>query len=210
MARKHKNAATATDQCPRDLNEIPYIAWMNKQLAAGRKPAGPLPEGTPEAGDTSYYQAPCDVLIPGRRATDRVASSRIVDDVAFGNNDDDSDYNECNDDTEDDAYSEEEENKGMSGSEEDADADEADADDADGDEDDAHEEAQPAAQTSRRGHATIASGAKTAAKGGEPPRGAAKTHNLHPVKRSVWSPRESTIFVAVRWFMKDELDPLIC
>ncbi|CAI5505525.1 unnamed protein product [Closterium sp. Naga37s-1] len=208
MARKRKSAATATDQCPRDLNEIPYIAWMNKQLAAGRKPAGPLPEGTPEAGDTSY-QALRDVPTRGRRATDRVASSRVLDDAAFGNDDDDSDYNECDDGTEDDADSGEEEDKGMSDSEEDADADDADADYADGDEDDAPEEAQPAAQTSRRGRGTIASGAKTAAKGGEPPRGAAKTRNLHPVKRSVWSPRESTILVAARWFMKDELEPLI-
>ncbi|CAI5505474.1 unnamed protein product [Closterium sp. Naga37s-1] len=208
MARKRKSAATATDQCPRDLNEIPYIAWMNKQLAAGRKPGGPLSEGNARGGDTSY-QAPRDVPTRGRRAADHVASSRVVDDAAFGSDDDDSDYNECDDGTEDDADSGEEEDKGMSDSEDDADADDADADDADGDEDDAPEEAQPAAQTSRRGRGTSASGAKTADKGGEPPRGAAKTRNLHPVKRSVWSPRESTILVAARWFMKDELEPLI-
>ncbi|CAI5498408.1 unnamed protein product [Closterium sp. Naga37s-1] len=80
--------------------------------------------------------------------------------------------------------------------------------DADDDED-APEEAQPATPAPRRGRATAASGTKTAAKGGEPPRGAAKTRNLHPVRRSVWSPRESTIFVAARGFMKDELGALL-
>ncbi|CAI5504769.1 unnamed protein product, partial [Closterium sp. Naga37s-1] len=77
------------------------------------------------------------------------------------------------------------------------------------DDDDAPEEAQPAAPAPRRGRATAAAGTKTAAKGGEPPRAAAKNRNPHPVKRSVWPPRENTIFVAARWFMKDELGPLL-
>ncbi|CAI5503041.1 unnamed protein product [Closterium sp. Naga37s-1] len=205
MARKRKSVASSVDLCPRDLDEIPYIAWMNKQIAAGRKPAGPLPEGAPGAGDTSF-EAPRDVPTRGRRHADRVASSRINDDAAFDDDDDaaDSDYNECDEACEDDADSGEEQDKGMSPSEDEVDADE----DADDDED-APEEAQPASPAPRRRRASAAAGTKTAAKGGEPPRAAAKTRNLHPVKRSVWSPRENTIFVAARWFMKDELGPLL-
>ncbi|CAI5513413.1 unnamed protein product [Closterium sp. Naga37s-1] len=205
MARKRKSVASSVDLCPRDLDEIPYIAWMNKQIAAGRKPAGPLPEGAPGAGDTSF-EAPRDVPTRGRRHADRVASSRVNDDAAFDDDDDaaDSDYNECDEACEDDADSGEEQDKGMSPSEDEVDADE----DADDDED-APEEAQPASLAPRRGRASAAAGTKTAAKGGEPPRAAAKTRNLHPVKRSVWSPRENTIFVAARWFMKDELGPLL-
>ncbi|CAI5977514.1 unnamed protein product [Closterium sp. NIES-64] len=178
---------------------------MNKQIAAGHKPAGPLPEGAPGVGDTSF-KAPRDVPTRGRRHAGRVASSRVNDDAAFADDDDaaDSDYNECDDACDDDADSGEEEDKGMSPSEDEVDADE----DADEDED-APEEAQPATPAPRRGRASAAAGTKTAAKGGEPPRAAATTRNLHPVKRSAWSPRENTIFVAARWFMTDELGPLL-
>ncbi|CAI5943014.1 unnamed protein product [Closterium sp. NIES-65] len=178
---------------------------MNKQIAAGHKPAGPLPEGAPGVGDTSF-EAPRDVPTRGRRHAGRVASSRVNDDAAFADDDDaaDSDYNECDDACDDDADSGEEEDKGMSPSEDEVDADE----DADEDED-APEEAQPATPAPRRGRASAAAGTKTAAKGGEPPRAAATTRNLHPVKRSAWSPRENTIFVAARWFMTDELGPLL-
>ncbi|CAI5965279.1 unnamed protein product [Closterium sp. NIES-64] len=205
MARKRKSVASSVDLCPRDLDEIPYIAWMNKQIAAGRKPAGPLPEGAPGARDTSF-EAPRDVPTRGRRHADWVASSRVNDDAAFYNDDDaaDSDYNECDEACDDDADSGEEQDKGMSPSEDEVDADE----DADDDED-APEEAQPASPAPRCGRASAAAGTKTAAKGGEPPRAAAKTRNLHPVKRSVWSPRKNTIFVAARWFMEDELGPLL-
>ncbi|CAI6002256.1 unnamed protein product [Closterium sp. NIES-64] len=150
MASKRKSKATTADMCVRDLNEITYIAWINKQLAAERKPAGPLPEGTPEAGNNSY-QASRDVPSLGRRVTDRVASSRVVDDDAFGNEDEDLEYNECDNGTKDEADSGKEEDKGMSDSEE-----EVDADDANGDEDDAPEEAQPAEPKSRRGRTTTA------------------------------------------------------
>ncbi|CAI5943060.1 unnamed protein product [Closterium sp. NIES-65] len=177
MASKRKSEATTADMCVRDLNEITYIAWINKQLAAERKPAGPLPEGTREAGKTSY-QALRDVPSRGRRVTDRVASSRVMDDDAFGNEDDDLEYNECDNGTKDEADSGKEEDKGMSDSEE-----EIDADDANGDEDDAPEEAQPAEPKSRCGRTTTAAAVKTAAKGGEPPRGAANTLNMHPIKR---------------------------
>ncbi|CAI5536637.1 unnamed protein product [Closterium sp. Naga37s-1] len=200
MARKRKSAASTADLCPRDLNEIPYIAWMNKQLAAGRKPAGPLPDGAPGAGDTSF-EAPRDVPTRGRPHANRVASSRVVDDEAF---DDDPDFNDCDEAYDDDADSVEEPDKGMSPSEDEDDGDE----DAEDDED-VPEEAQPTTPPTRRGRASTAAGTKTAAKGGEPPRGASKTRNLNPVRRGVWSTRESTIFVAARWFMKDELGALL-
>ncbi|CAI5981604.1 unnamed protein product [Closterium sp. NIES-64] len=192
MARKRKSVASSAELCPRDLNEIPYIAWINKQIAAGRMPAGPLPDGAPGAGDTSF-EAPRDVPTRGPRDTDRVASSRVVDDDPFDDDAEDSDYN----DSDDDADSGEEEYKGMSPYGD------------DDDDEDAHEEAQPATPSPRHSRATAAAVTKTAAKGGEPPRAAAKNRNLHPVKRSVWSHRESTIFVATRWFMKDELEKLL-
>ncbi|CAI5964787.1 unnamed protein product [Closterium sp. NIES-65] len=197
--RSRKSVASSAELCPRDLNEIPYIAWMNKQIDAGRKPAGPLPDGAPGAGDT-LFKAPRDVPTRGRRDADRVASSRVVEDDAFDDDAEDSEYNDCDDD----ADSSEEEDKGMPPSGDEDDADE----DADDDED-VPDEAQPATPSPRRSHATAAAGTNTAAKGGEPPRAAAKNRNLHPVKRSVWSHRESTIFVAARWFMKDKLGKLL-
>ncbi|CAI5959541.1 unnamed protein product [Closterium sp. NIES-64] len=174
MARKRKSVASSAELCPRDLNEIPYIAWMNKQIDAGRKPAGPLPDGAPGAGDT-LFKAPRDVPTRGRRDADRVASSRVVEDDAFDDDAEDSEYNDCDDD----ADSSEEEDKGMPPSGDEDDADE----DADDDED-VPDEAQPATPSPRRSHATAAAGTNTAAKGGEPPRAAAKNRNLHPVKRS--------------------------
>ncbi|CAI5978492.1 unnamed protein product [Closterium sp. NIES-65] len=201
MARKRKSAAEAANVCPRDLNEIPYIAWMNKQLSAGRKPSGPQPVGTPSRGDTSY-QAPRDVPTRGRRDADWVASSRSPEVNTYGVEDDDADYNEEADGTDDEADSREEDDKGMS----DSDAT-ADADDTETDDEDAPEESQPATPPVRRGPAKAAPGVKNAAKGGEPPRRAPKIRDPMPVKRSVWSPL--TILVAARWFTKDELEPLL-
>ncbi|CAI5940890.1 unnamed protein product [Closterium sp. NIES-65] len=199
MARKRKTAADATTDVPRDLNEITYIAWINKQIASGRKPAGPMPEGIPSPGATSY-EAPRNVPTRGHRDGDRIASSRVIDDNPL---DDDSDYNKYAVGTDDEADSGEEPDKGMSDSEDDGEGKESE------DEADAPEETQPSASTTRAGRATLAGTAKTASKGGEPPRRVSKTRNQMPVKRSVWSPLESTIFVAARWFMKDELEPLL-
>ncbi|CAI5939884.1 unnamed protein product [Closterium sp. NIES-64] len=161
MARKRKSAAEAANVTPRDLNDIPYIAWMHKQLSSGRKPTGP-PEATTNDED-----------------------------------EDDADYNEEAYGTDDDADSGEEPDKGMSDS------------DAESDDDDALEESQPATPPVRRGHGKAAPGDKSATVGGEPPRRAPKTQEPMPVKRSVWSPTEKTILVAARWFMKDELEPLL-
>ncbi|CAI5476835.1 unnamed protein product [Closterium sp. Yama58-4] len=199
MARKCKSAVDTHDTCPQDLNEIPYIGWMNKQIAAGRKPAGPVPEGIPSAGGTSF-EAPRDVPSRVHRGADRVASSRTVDDDTFANeiDEDDFDYNE-NDDGSDDDNSGDEEDKGMSDNDDEAEADEVDA----------PEEVQPETQAARRGRPTAARGGKTAPKGGDPPCRAPKSLNQIPVKRSVWFQRENPIFVAARWFAKDDLEPLI-
>ncbi|CAI5479366.1 unnamed protein product [Closterium sp. Yama58-4] len=122
-----------------------------------------------------------------------VASSRVVDDNAYGNDDDDSDFNEYAEGTDDEADSGEEEDKGMFESE-----DEADGDDTEGDDDEAPEETQPEAPTTRLGCTKPASAVNTTAKGGEPTRRASKTRNHIPVKCSVWSQLENTIFVALR------------
>ncbi|CAI5973820.1 unnamed protein product [Closterium sp. NIES-64] len=202
LARKRKSAADAATDVPRDLNEIPYIAWINKQIAAGRKPASPMPEEITSPRATSY-EAPRDVPTCGRHDPDRVASSRVVDDNALDDDDGNSDYNEYAVGTDDEADSGEEPDKGMSDSEEDGEGDKSE------DEDDAPEESLPAASNTRAGRAKPAAPAKTASKGGDPPRRAPKTRNHMPVKRSVWSLLESTIFVAARWFMEDELESLL-
>ncbi|CAI5475462.1 unnamed protein product [Closterium sp. Yama58-4] len=196
MARKRKSAAESANVTPRDLYEIPYIAWMNKQLSAGRKPSGPQPVDTPSRGDTSY-QAPRDIPMRGCRNANRMASSRSSEANTYEEDEDDADYNEETDGTDNEADSGEEPDKGMSDS------------DAESDDDDAPEESQPATPPVRRGHAKAAPGDKSAAKGGEPPRRAPKTRDPMTVKRSLWSLKESTILVAARWFMKDELEPLL-
>ncbi|CAI5474465.1 unnamed protein product [Closterium sp. Yama58-4] len=198
MARKRKSGADAATDVPRDLNEIPYIARINKQIASGRKPAGPLPEGVPSPGATSY-EAPRDVPTRGRRDADRVASSRVVDDTPLDDEeDDDSDYHDFAVATDDEADSGEEPDKGMSDSEDESE-----------DEAEAPEETQPSAPATRASRAKSAAPATAASKGDEPPRRGPKTRTQVPVKRSVWSPLENTIFVAARWFMKDELEPLL-
>ncbi|CAI5996875.1 unnamed protein product [Closterium sp. NIES-65] len=174
MARKRKTAADADTDVPRDLNEIPYIAWINKQIAARRKPAGPLPEGLPSPGATSY-EASCDMPTRGRRDAVRAASSRVVDNYAHDNDDDDdSDYNEYAVGTDDEADSGEEPDKGMSDSEDDGEGDKSE-DDAD-----APEETQPAAPTTRASRAKPAARVATASKGGKPLRRAPKTRNQIP------------------------------
>ncbi|CAI5514880.1 unnamed protein product [Closterium sp. Naga37s-1] len=150
MARKRKSALDTRDSCPQDLNEIPYIGWMNKQIAAGRKPGGPVPEGIPSPGGTSF-EAPRDVPSRGRRGSDRVASSRTVEDDTFVNEDEESDYNEYDVGTDGDD-SGDEEDKGMF---------EDDDDEAEGEDDEALEEAQHETQAARRGRPKTASGVKT-------------------------------------------------
>ncbi|CAI5948254.1 unnamed protein product [Closterium sp. NIES-65] len=141
--------------------------------------------------------APRDVPTRGRRNADHVASSRSPEATTNDEDEDDADYNEEAYGTDDDADSGEEPDKGMSDS------------DAESDDDDALEESQPATPPVRRGHGKAAPGDKSATVGGEPPRRAPKTQEPMPVKRSVWSPTEKTILVAARWFMKDELEPLL-
>ncbi|CAI5971087.1 unnamed protein product [Closterium sp. NIES-65] len=140
------NAILPVNQTPTSgpFQELTHIKLfsINKQTAAGRKPANPLPEGLPSPGATSY-EAPRDVLTRGRRDANRVASSRVVDNYAHDNDDDDdSDYNEYAVGTDDEADSREEPDKGMYDSEDDDESDESE---------DAPEETQPAALTTRAG-----------------------------------------------------------
>ncbi|CAI5518976.1 unnamed protein product [Closterium sp. Naga37s-1] len=104
MARKRKGQSL--NDCPKDLNDIPYIRWMNQQIASGRHPTG---LSTPPAldGQGSSAQSPS------------AGPSRV--------------------------------------------------------------RRQP-----------------------EP----RKKRSAAPVERGLWSDKESTIFAAARWFMKDELEPL--
>ncbi|CAI5961219.1 unnamed protein product [Closterium sp. NIES-64] len=146
---------------------------------------------------SNYNIAPRDVPTRGRRNADRAASSRSPEATTYDEDEDDADYNEEAYGTDDDADSGEEPDKGMSDS------------DAESDDDDAPEESQPATPPVRRGHGKAAPGDKSATVGGEPHRRAPKTREPMLVKRSVWSPTESTILVAALWFMKDELEPLL-
>ncbi|CAI5504730.1 unnamed protein product [Closterium sp. Naga37s-1] len=133
MAHKRKDDADTTDNCPHDLNEILYFSWMNKQIAAGRKPADPVPQGTTAPRGFSS-QVPRDVPSRVRRDADRVASSRT-----FDNDGDESDYNEYAVGTDDDAKSGEDDDKGMFD----------DDGDAEGADDEAPEETQPETPTGR-------------------------------------------------------------
>ncbi|CAI5944463.1 unnamed protein product [Closterium sp. NIES-64] len=150
------------------------------------------------------YQAPRDVPTRGRRDANRVGSSRGVDNNEFDDNADDSDYHEPAEGTDDEADSGEEEGKGMSDFD-----DKGDTDDAADDDKDAPEEVQPKAPTSRRGRLKSSSNGKTAAKGGDPARPAPNTRTHVPKKCTIWLNLENTILVAARWFMKDELEPLV-
>ncbi|CAI5520818.1 unnamed protein product [Closterium sp. Naga37s-1] len=195
MPRKRKGQAL--NDCPKDLNDIPYIHWMNQQIANGRHPTGlsapPALDGqgssaqSPRAGPSRVRRHPTRTA-----ATVRPVAEQVVDD-------DDEEYRGeavGTDDEDDDP-----EDLGMS------DDDEGDEDDAD---DDAEEEVQHVTQPPKRS-AARASGAdkrKGKAVAPEPRQEPRKKRSTAPVEKSMWSDKESTIFVAARWFTKDELQPL--
>ncbi|CAI7918816.1 unnamed protein product [Closterium sp. NIES-53] len=87
------------------------------------------------------------------------------------------------------------------------------SDDEEGDDDDddvAEEEVQPVTPPAKR-NANRASGAdkrKGKATAEEPRHEPRKKRATAPREKSMWSDRESTIFVAARWFTKDEFQPL--
>ncbi|CAI5504440.1 unnamed protein product [Closterium sp. Naga37s-1] len=100
MARKRKGQAL--NDCPKDLNDIPYIRWMNQQIANGRHPRG---LSTPPPARTA--------------ATVRPVVAQDDDDI----DDDDHDKGQS---TEDEV--EEPEDLGMSPSDDDDDGDDAEDD----------------------------------------------------------------------------------
>ncbi|CAI5500745.1 unnamed protein product [Closterium sp. Naga37s-1] len=195
MARKRKGLSL--NDCPKDLNDIPYIRWMNQQIANGRHPTGlsapPALDGqgssaqSPSAGPSRVRRQ------PARTATTmRPVAEQDVDD-------DDEEYRGDADGTEDEE--DEPEDLGMSND------DDGDDDDAD---DDAEEEAQPAAQPPKRSAARASGTDKGKGKAVAPPprQESRKKRSAAPVERGLWSDKESTIFAAARWFTKDELEPL--
>ncbi|CAI7865477.1 unnamed protein product [Closterium sp. NIES-54] len=169
MARKRKGQAL--NDCPKDLDDIPYIRWMNQQIANGRHLKG-LSAPPVLDGQGSTPLSPSAAMSRVRRQLARTAATHrlVVEQDAYDDDDDDPKQGLDIDDDE-----EEPEDAGMSPS---------DGDDEDEDaEDDAEEEAQPVSE----------------------PR---KKRSAAPVERGLWPDKESTIFAAAKWFMKEELEPL--
>ncbi|CAI5529277.1 unnamed protein product [Closterium sp. Naga37s-1] len=190
MPRKHKGQAR--DDCPKDLNEIPYIRWMNVQIANGRHPTG-LSAPRPLDGQGSSVQSPRAGSSRVRRQPTRTAAP--VRPVAEPDEDEsDSEYR--GDAVGSDDKDNEPEDLEMS-------------DDEEGD-DVAEEEVQPMTPPAKW-NANRVSGAdkrKGKATVEEPRHEPRKKRATAPREKSMWSDRESTIFVAARWFAKDEFQLL--
>ncbi|CAI7735801.1 unnamed protein product [Closterium sp. NIES-53] len=134
-----------------------------------------------------------------RRQPARTAATHqlVVEQDAYDDDDDDPEQGLDTDDDE-----EELEDAGMSPS---------DGDDEDEDaEDDAEEEAQPVSVTPKRSAARASGTNKGKGKAVPPPprQEPRKKRSAAPVERGLWSDKESTIFAAAKWFMKEELEPL--
>ncbi|CAI7887424.1 unnamed protein product [Closterium sp. NIES-54] len=196
MARKCKGQAL--NDCPKDLNDIPYIRWMNQQIANGRHPKG-LSAPPVLDGQGSSAQSPSAAPSRVRRQPARTAATHrlIVEQDADDEDDDDPEQGLDTDDDE-----EEPEDVGMSPS---------DGDDEDEDaEDDAEEEAQPVSQPPKWSAARASGTNKGKGKAAPPPprQEPRKKRSAAPVERGLWSDKESTIFAAAKWFMKEELESL--
>ncbi|CAI7893436.1 unnamed protein product [Closterium sp. NIES-53] len=196
MARKRKGQAL--NDCPKDLDDIPYIRWMNEQIANGRHPKG-LSAPPVLDGQGSTAQSPSAAMSRVRRQPARTAATHrlVVEQDAYDDNDDDPEQGLDTDDDE-----EEPEDAGMSPS---------DGDDEDEDaEDDVEEEAQPVSVTTKRSAAGASGTNKGKGKAAPPPprQEPRKKRSAAPVERGLWSDKESTIFAAAKWFMKEELEPL--
>ncbi|CAI7812925.1 unnamed protein product [Closterium sp. NIES-53] len=184
------------DDCPNDLNEIPYIRWMNQQIANGRHPTGlsasvaPDPQGysaqTPRAGPSRMRRQP----------TRSAAVQRSV--YELEEEESDSEYRGDAVGTDDD--DDEEDDLGMSEDEE-----------VDNEDDDVvEEETQPVTPPPKRNASKTTGVVKRKGKAPveEPQPEPCKKRSTAPRVKSMWSDRESTIFVAARWFTKDEFQPL--
>ncbi|CAI7895911.1 unnamed protein product [Closterium sp. NIES-53] len=189
MARKRKGQAL--NDCPKDLDDIPYIRWMNQQIANGRHPKG-LSALPVLDGQGSSAQSPSAAPSRVRRQPARTAATHrlVVEQDAY---DDDDDDPEQGLDTDDD------EEEPEDGDDEDEDA-----------EDDAEEEAQPVSVTTKRSAARASGTNKGKGKAAPPPphQEPRKKRSAAPVERGLWSDKESTIFAAAKWFMKEQLEPL--
>ncbi|CAI5960723.1 unnamed protein product [Closterium sp. NIES-65] len=196
MARKRKGQAL--NDCPKDLNNIPYIRWMNQQIANGRHPRG-LSAPPVLDGQGSSAQSPSAAPSRVRRKPARTAATHrhVVEQDADEYDDVD---HEQGLDTDDDE--EEPEDLGMSPSDDDDEDEDA--------EDDAEEEAQPVAPPSKRSAARASGADKGKGKAAPPPprQEPRKKRSAAPVERGLWSDKESTIFAAAKWFMKEGLESL--
>ncbi|CAI5955528.1 unnamed protein product [Closterium sp. NIES-65] len=196
MARTRKGQAL--NECPKDLNDIPYIRWMNQQIANGRHPKG-LSAPPVLDGQGSSAQSPRAAPSRVRRQPARTAATHrpVMEQDA---DDDDDDDPEQGLDTDDDE--EEPEDARMSPSDDDDEDEDA--------EDDAEEEAQPVSQPPKRSAARAFGTNKGKGKVAPPPprQEPRKKRSAAPVERGLWSDKESTIFAAAKWFMEEELESL--
>ncbi|CAI7866661.1 unnamed protein product [Closterium sp. NIES-53] len=196
MARKRKGQSL--NDCPKDLNDIPYIRWMNQQIANGRHPKGlsapPAPNGqgssapSPRAGLSRVRRQP-----PRTGAIVRPVTEKFVDD------DDEEDADEADSSDEE---NEEPEDTGMSPSDDEGDDDYGN--------DDAEEEVQPVTRPPKRIAPRASAADKGNGKAAAPParQEPRKKRSAASVERGMWSDKESTIFAAARWFTKDKLESL--
>ncbi|CAI7871294.1 unnamed protein product [Closterium sp. NIES-54] len=196
VAMPRKRKGQDRDDCPNDLNEIPYIRWMNQQIANGRHPTGlsspvaPDPQDssaqTPRAGPSRVRRQPtrsAAVQRPAYELEEEESHSEYRGD-AVGTDDDD--------DKEDDL--------GMSEDEE-----------VDNEDDDvAEEDTQPVTPPPKRNASKTTGAVKRKGKAPveEPRLEPRKKQSTAPRVKSMWSDRKSTIFVAAKWFTKDEFQPL--
>ncbi|CAI5951559.1 unnamed protein product [Closterium sp. NIES-64] len=199
MARKRKGQAL--NDCPKHLNDIPYIRWMNQQIANDRHPRG-LSAPPVLDGQGSTAQSPTAAPSRVRRQPARMAATHrpVVEQYDDDADDDDREEGDHSDDEE-----KEPEDQGMLPSD-----DVEDDDDDEDAEEDAPEESQPVAPPPKRSAARKQGPDKGKGKAVQPaarpePR---KKRATAPVERFLWSDKESTIFAAAKWFLKDELEPL--
>ncbi|CAI5929630.1 unnamed protein product [Closterium sp. NIES-64] len=175
---------------------------MNHQIANGRHPRG-LSAPPVLDGQGSTAQSPTAAPSRVRRQPARTAAT---DRPIVEQYDDDADDDDRGEGEESDDEEEEPEDQGMSPSYDDDDDDDNDEDA----EEDSPEEAQPVApppkRRAARKHGSDKGKGKDAQHAARPePR---KKRAATPVERGLWSDKESTIFAAAKWFLKDELEPL--
>ncbi|CAI7821538.1 unnamed protein product [Closterium sp. NIES-53] len=170
------------------LGLLALLDWSCDPLFSPTLPMGGSSAQSPSAAPSRVHRQPARTA-----ATHRL----VVEQDAYDEDDDDPEQGLDTDDDE-----EEPEDAGMSPS---------DGDDEDEDaKDDAEEEAQPMSVTTKRSTARASGTNKGKGKAAPPPprQEPRKKRSAAPVERGLWSDKESTIFAAAKWFMKEELEPL--